>query len=289
MVWPHTESSVLAAFASGRSFGPACPAVAGREKMIMTRTPLATPLALATTLGLAATVASAQVISEFQPNPLGNDADTPQTFEIAGTPGESFSGFIASIENDETGTLGEIQDLAPISGTFGTNGLFTAVIPDLENPSFTVALLGDDATATVGLDLDADNDGVADQNIGTLGTVFDALGVSDTDGDNGLLFGAQLGGTNLLFTGVFEPEIAFRSGSTGEFFQVVTDINGTFDDATDDVVRVFDAAGNELSLDSFDGDVTVTSFGQVNPVIPEPATLGLVAAAGLGLVRRRAA
>ena len=42
-----------------------------------------------------------QVINEFEPNPVGTDP-TNVSFELKGTPNDSFSGWILSVESDSS-------------------------------------------------------------------------------------------------------------------------------------------------------------------------------------------
>ncbi|WP_424094492.1 hypothetical protein [Moorena producens] len=77
------------------------------------------------------------IISEFQPNPIGSDPALT-TFELSGTPGESFEGVIVNIESDPGGSNpGDINNFESVSGTFDSNGLLSVSISDIENPSFT--------------------------------------------------------------------------------------------------------------------------------------------------------
>ncbi|NJL48096.1 MAG: hypothetical protein HC929_12195 [Leptolyngbyaceae cyanobacterium SM2_5_2] len=69
------------------------------------------------------------LISEFQPNPAGNDPAT-STFELSGTPGETFNGWIVSLESD--GASGIVDQASAVSGTFDTSGLLVVDVPDLE-------------------------------------------------------------------------------------------------------------------------------------------------------------
>ncbi|MGF1479145.1 MAG: endonuclease/exonuclease/phosphatase family protein [Cyanophyceae cyanobacterium] len=202
-------------------------------------------------MGDAAT--SELLISEFQPNPPGTDPSS-QTFELSGTPGESFSGVIVGIESDSgSANPGDINNFESVSGTFDANGLLTVSIDDLENPSFTVALLSD-FTGDTSTDIDPDDDGMAD-DLSTFGTVFDAIGVLDAMSDQSLLYGAQLGGTDFDFTGS-EPEIIFRDASVGALF-AVNELG---------VNEVFDTAGNSVDPNSFDiNPTTGTTFGAINP------------------------
>ncbi|MEY8827525.1 choice-of-anchor I family protein [Sedimentitalea sp. XS_ASV28] len=170
------------------------------------------------------------MISEFQPNPIGVDPANV-TFELSGMAAASFSGILLSIESD-AGTVGTIDRIAAISGTYDADGLLTVTVPDLENPSFTLALV-DAFTGTVGDDLDLNDDGVIDVNLESLGitTVHDAIGIPDSTADQGFLFGAQLGGVDFVYTGD-EPRLIFRSGSTGDLFAVNDPDNGQVFDAS---------------------------------------------------------
>ena len=195
------------------------------------------------------------LISEFEPNPDGTDP-SDVSFEISGTPGEMFSGSILEIEND--GINGTLDRRADVMGTFDSNGLLVVTIPDLENPSFTVVLAtGTPASTTVGTDLDANDDGTIDDP-SALGTVLDAVGVSDATGDDATLYASGLGGTDVLFNGNFEPAILFRDASTGDFYQVVAAFN-------EDPAVVYDASGTEVDASEFDSDPTMTTFGAINP------------------------
>ena len=195
------------------------------------------------------------LISEFQPNPVGDDPD-PTFLELSGTPGEVFSGVIVNIESDPgTANPGDINSFESVSGTFDANGLLTVSIADLENPSFTIALL-ESFTGTTDTDIDTDDDGVAD-DLSTFGTVFDAIGVPDVVGDEAFLFGAALGGTDFAFTGD-EPGLIFRDASVGELFAINEPDTG----------EVFDVTGTDVTPAIFDPTPTLTpTFGAINPTV----------------------
>jgi hypothetical protein len=194
------------------------------------------------------------LISEFQPNPTGTDPATT-TFELSGTAGTTFNGVIVSIESD-SGSQGTVDRVASVSGTFDVNGLLTVDIPDLENPSFTVALLSE-FTGTVGTDIDTNDDGVAD-DLSTFGTVLDAIGVPDSTADEVFLYGAELGGVDFAFTGD-EPRLIFRDGSVGDLYAINDPDNG----------QVFDVNGNDVTPGIFDTDPTLgtDTFGIINPTV----------------------
>ena len=90
------------------------------------------------------------LISEFEPNPAGADPATAD-FEISGgTPMATFDFWVISLENDGFG--GTIDRANNITGTYDASGIGVASIGDLENPSFTVALI-DTGGAALGDDL----------------------------------------------------------------------------------------------------------------------------------------
>ena len=202
------------------------------------------------------------LINEFQPNPPGTDPD-PGTIEILGVPTTAFSGWVVSIESD-AGSPGIVDRASTVSGTFDANGLLTVPLPDLENPSFTVVLM-DTFTGTVGVsDVDPANDGIV-EDTSFFGTVYDAIGVPDIVGDEAFIYGAQLGGTDLAYSGD-EPEICFRDGLTVANIFVVNLIG--------DNTSIRDAAGLAVPHTDFDFDPSVaTTFGAVNPVRVIPVEL----------------
>lgn len=221
--------------------------------------------------------AGAVVINEIQPNPPGSDPAN-QSIELLGTPLSAFSGVLLSIESD-SGNVGKVDRLAAISGTFDANGLLLTTITDLENPSFTLVLL-DSFSGALGTDIDADNDGSAD-DLSSFGSVLDAIGVPDALADETTLYGAQLGGQDFRYTGD-EPGLIFRDRVTQAWYA----INNPAGSAA------LDIAGNSLVFSSFDRDPTNHSFGSANPTrasVPTPGT-PLLFGLGVGLLgiyRRR--
>ncbi len=194
------------------------------------------------------------LISEFQPNPTGSDP-TNVTFELSGTPGNSFDGAIITIESDGSSNQGTVDSVATVSGTFDANGLLTVSIPDLENPSFTVALVSE-FTGAVGDDIDTDDDGVVD-NLSTFVNIFDAIGVPDNVSDETFLYGTDFGGTDFSFTGD-EPRLIFRDASVGSLYAINDPDTG----------EVFDVNGNDVTPAIFDTDPTAgtDTFGSINPI-----------------------
>ncbi|SIO33634.1 Predicted extracellular nuclease [Rhodovulum sp. ES.010] len=190
------------------------------------------------------------VINEFQPNPDGADPAI-QTVEIKGSSGAAFEGRLYSVEADSS-DAGRIDRVAPVSGTFDENGLLTVEVPDLENPSFTYILTGDDAFAVEDEVVRVDTPA----SLARLGTVLDAIGVPDSAGDEANLIGAELGGTDFSYTGA-EPELIFRDRETGVLYAV--------NDAVAPSAEAVAADGTVVPLGSFDATPVTDSFGAVNP------------------------
>lgn len=231
-------------------------------------------------VSVATLATQAQFLSEFEPNPAGADpADS--TFELGGTPLAGFDLWILSIEND--GLNGIVDRAANVTGAFDANGLAVVTVPDLENPSFTV-ILSSAFTGSIGDDLDATDSGALD--VSGLGTVFDAVGVSDDTGDDPFLYASSLGGTNILDNLVFEPLSVFRDPVSGDWFQTVTI---DFGDPTERIGVFAAAGGAEIPIGNFTDDPTVTTFGTINPsLVPEPSTYAAIfGLLGLGLVLAR--
>lgn len=226
----------------------------------------------AAVLGVAGTT-SAQLINEFEPNPAGSDPANV-SFELLGTPGDSFAGWVLSFEADNQTSAGTVDRATQVAGVFDANGLLNLTIPDLENPSFAVFLTSDFSGST-GTDYDSDDDGTLD-SLGDFGTIYDALGVPDASGDEVWTTGyaTQAGGTGLSYIG-FEPALAFRDGISGEWYAA-----GSTD--------VFDANANQLNNGDFNADPTASTFGGINPTrVPAPASAALLGLGGLVAVRRR--
>ncbi len=239
-------------------------------------------IAVATSFLLVVNFANAEtIISEFEPNP--GTGSSISTIELVGVAGSMFDVNVISIEND--GFNGVVDRATNVTGVFDANGIAVFDVPDLENPSFTL-LLTEFLVAT-GTDLDVGNTGILD--VSGIGAIFDAVGVSDSVGDNATLYSTALGGSDILFNGFDEPLGVFREGSDGDFFQYVLVDAGL---ATERV-GVFSADGaSEIDVAEFAGDPTTTSFGLINPTfaVPEPSTFAFVALVGFGasLRRRRA-
>lgn len=206
--------------------------------------------------------AQAQLISEFSANPPGTDPD-PMSFEISGVPTTAFDGWVLSIECDSTSAVGTVDRGTHVTGTFDANGLLVVSIPDFENPSFTVILVSS-FTGTVGTtDIDADNDGIADDT-STFGTVYDAIGVPDIAGDEAYLYGSDVGGQDFTYTGD-EPEIIFRDSSIGSWYAV---------NLIGDNTSIFDLSATNVPVGNFNTDPSAAmTMGAINPHNTVPVEL----------------
>ena len=234
------------------------------------------PAVSASIFALALDAHAAVQINEFQPNPSGSDP-ADQTIELRGGANQPFSGWLLAIESDSGSTLGNIERAEFLSGTFAASGLLSAVVGDLENPSFTLVLL-DSFTGSTGTDIDADDDGIVDGDPSGFGfgSVLDAIGVPDQVGDESNVYGAQLGGTDLAYVGS-EPQLVFRDSGNGEWLAVAE---------SGSTLQVFDVLGNMVDPDTFSAEPTVATFAAVNPtsVVPVPAAAWLFGPAVLGLI-----
>jgi hypothetical protein len=203
------------------------------------------------------------LINEFEPNPPGAGADpVNQDFELIGAPNSAFSGFIISIESDNSGTnRGRVDRFTAVSGTFDGNGLLVVTVPDLENPSYTV-VLATNFTGDTNTDIDTDDDGVADDISAFVG-VFDAIGIPDTTGDEATLYGTDFGGSDFTYTGD-EPKLVFRDGVTLQWYAV----NDVTHDATDEIYDINATLIPNINFDS--NPAAGNSFGATNPIFAVP-------------------
>lgn len=203
------------------------------------------------------------LINEFQPT-LSGVID--QTIEILGTPGETFAGYIVVVEGDvDSASVGVVRSAEVISGTFDSNGLFTATIPLIITPSHTV-ILTNSFTGTVDVtDIDTDdNQSRTADNLADFGQIFDAIGIVDEDLDVGNTYGSELGGVDVANISNL-ARLAFRDALTNDWY--VTDASG----------NIYNTSANTIASASFNTDPTAgTTFGTINPFItPTETTVDL--------------
>ena len=237
---------------------------------------ISSPLILIAPLVCACSLSAAVMISEIEPNPLGVDPGSQSVELSGGVAGASFDLWFLSLEND--GYNGVVDELINITGTYDVSGIAVFSIDDIENPSNTL-ILTDDFTGSLGDDLDIGNDGNLD--LSSLGVVLDAVSISDSNADDATLYGASLGGTNILNNPEAEPFLIFFDEGADEWFQVAADSGAA-------VPRIFNASGEEFDLTDFTADPTMSTFGAVNPsTVPEPEVAFLSCIGFLLILRRR--
>jgi hypothetical protein len=190
-------------------------------------------------------------ISEYQPNPAGNDPST-QIIELKGASGTMFNGWIILLDGDGNAS-GGVNDVKQVLGTFDSNGLLEVIIDNIENPSHTIIVSESyDGSMT---DFDSNNDGMLDSGstVG-LGTIYDALGVPDSLADEAYLFGEQLGGVDFTFTGA-EPQLVFRDSQTNAWYAI----------NNHDVPIAHSITAVEIAFNQFAGSLLAPTFGEINP------------------------
>lgn len=145
-----------------------------------------------------------------------------------------------------------------VSGTFDSNGLLEASIPDGTNPTFTI-VLSTAFTGSVNDILDADNDGnVDDPSI--FGTVLDAIGLPlDAGTEETHIIGSSLGGTDFkFFAGIY---LVFRDSCFGQLY------------AASSLPAILDSSLVTYSSSDFSvGNPFLITIGSVNPGI-SPTTI----------------
>lgn len=145
-----------------------------------------------------------------------------------------------------------------VSGTFDSNGLLQASIPDGTNPTFTI-VLSTAFTGSVNDVLDADNDGNVDDP-SVFGTVLDAIGIPLNAGtEETHIIGASLGGTDFkFFAGIY---LVFRDSCFGQLY------------AASSLQAILDSSLVTYSVSDFtDGNPFQFTLGAVNAGI-SPTTI----------------
>lgn len=216
-------------------------------------------------------VASADlVVNEFVNNHIGTD--TNEYVEVFGLPNTDYSDYtIVEIEGDGT-SAGLIDDMTFTIGVTDANGIWwSGYQPNVpENGSMTY-LLVTGYTGGVGLDIDTDDNGVIDTTYWT--SIVDSVGVYD-GGTADWTYGEVQLDSNL-------PPAGYTPGGASRI------PNGTDTNSLSDWMRNdFDGAGIPGFSGTVDPGECLNTPGLIN-VIPEPASLGLLALGGLALLRRR--
>jgi hypothetical protein len=147
------------------------------------------------------------------------------SLELVGHPSASFSGTLLVIDSNSGGSPGRVITAEDLSGTFNSDGLLAVGVPTmLSTPSCTVVVVTSFTGTAGSTDIDADDDGVAD-GLSTIGTVYDAVGVPGSPGDEQFLYGSQLGGADFQHTGG-DVKLVFRESSTGPLYALNDPPNG---------------------------------------------------------------
>jgi len=225
---------------------------------------------------LVAITASAQlspVINEFVFNHTG--VDDHEFVEVFCEPATDLSAFwIIGLEGDNTGA-GVIDNVFNVGTTdaagFWTTGFLSNV---LENGTLSLLLVAG-FNGSTGQDLDTDNDGILDATPWSF--IADAVAVWD-----GAASGRTYGNV------VLDPSFDGLGLPVGGASRIP---NGTDSDTVGDWMRNdFHGAGLPGFVGTPDLGEAMNTPGACNaPVIPEPATLGLVAFAALAFLRRKRA
>ncbi|WP_299366259.1 BspA family leucine-rich repeat surface protein [Winogradskyella sp.] len=207
------------------------------------------------TIDLTSNVTFPILISEYNPDIIDNSSTID--IEVYGGANETFQGVFVIIEgNSNSSEMGLVKQVVELSGTFDANGLFTSSLPLLLPPSHT-AILATSFSGEVGVtDIDPDNDGViVTDDLSSLGTILDAISITDEVSDEPFAYAESIGGTNLS-TLSERVRSVFREGSNGDVFAI--DFGGI----------IYDKTGIEFESSFFDTAPTLDgTFGQINPVI----------------------
>ena len=254
---------------------------------------------LAMAIGL--TAAQAQVtLNEIYINPPGTDNGTEFVEIRTDAPSTPLTGiWFVGIEGDgpAAGVVDFAYDLSAFST--GSNGYLlirdaatvlapapaaaTSIAvqdfaPDIENGSNTYLLVRG-FTGSVGLDLDAENDGTLESTPWT--ATLDGVSLIENDGTANIGYAAQFGYTVFTAQTTFNADALFRvEGGGWAGADTLGTVPGPF---TIDATRAALAGGAPVEMQ---GTLTPGSANAV-AVVPEPATLALFALGGLGLLALR--
>lgn len=201
------------------------------------------------------TPVEAPFINELRPNPPSHPDPSTMEVELRGPPGQYFSGWLTSLENDRGNKLGRINEVEPAVGTFNDKGLLVFTIDDLQNPAFTVVFSSEKPGNKNSL-MDVNTHGQV-LNRHLFGHIYDAVGVPDSQNDESLLFAENLGGVNLKHIGK-QPTLIFRDSCSLEWYAI-----GRRDGVAH---NVYDRSGALLRENEFNGaNVLLPTLGQTNP------------------------
>ena len=198
------------------------------------------------------------LISEYQP--VDESGNPNQQIEIIGKAGEPFVGTLVVIEGDvQTGEVGVVKGAYDFSGTFDSNNLLVASIPNIPDPTHTVVLTTSFSGTVNVTDVDTgDNNEEGElDDISDFGVIFDAIGITNAAVccPIDIIYGEAFGGVDLAYIGS-QPFAVFRESSIGDFFQLHE--NGT----------IYDSSANIVDPLLFDTTPTISgTFGQINPSI----------------------
>ncbi len=232
-------------------------------------------LAAAGAFGLLTAFANSQafpVINEFVADHAGSD--TNEFVEVFGSANSDLSNFfVLEIEGDGSGA-GVLDEIIQV-GTTDAGGFWVTPYAAgmLENGTITLLLVTDLSGATVGQDLDTDNDGVFDTTPWT--SIVDSVGVTDSGS-------GDVNYSSVVLSPGYDGN-SFRPGGASRI------PNGVDTDTIADWMR------NDWDGEGFPGFTgtpvvgeALNTAGSTNlAVVPEPATMAALALGAIGLIRRR--